>query len=122
MSGEIWKAYRNGNLTLAQRITVALEHFAIHNSGKLPAVIRVNRKMRKRRSRRSRRWGWGWRSQPTAVRCRVRYGWRSVPSRVLHPRQRPFLRVRRTWKMATCRQVVDMLGHFVSGLSNGRDG
>ena len=44
MSGEIWKAYRNGNLTLAQRITVALEHFAIHNSGKLPAVIRVDPK------------------------------------------------------------------------------
>ena len=40
-----WKVYpRNGAATLAERITIALEHYAIHNGGKLPAGIRVNPK------------------------------------------------------------------------------
>ena len=42
-----WKVYpRNGNgkATFAERLTIALEHYAIHNNGALPAGIRVNPK------------------------------------------------------------------------------
>jgi hypothetical protein len=37
-----WKLYRNGSMTLEQRITVALEHYSVHNGGRLPAGIKVN--------------------------------------------------------------------------------
>ena len=40
-----WKVYpRNGKASFAERLTIALEHYAIHNAGKLPAGIRVNPK------------------------------------------------------------------------------
>jgi len=34
--------YRNGSTTLTERITKALEHYAIHNVDALPSEIRVN--------------------------------------------------------------------------------
>lgn len=37
-----YKTYRNSNLSLAQRIMAALEHYAVHNGGALPAAIVVN--------------------------------------------------------------------------------
>jgi hypothetical protein len=39
-----WKVYRNGSQTLTERIGAALEHYAVHNAGALPAGIRVNPK------------------------------------------------------------------------------
>ena len=39
-----YTVYRLREVTLAERITAALEHFAIHNDGALPRGIRVNPK------------------------------------------------------------------------------
>jgi hypothetical protein len=37
-----YKNYRNGTKTLTERITAALEHWAVHNGGELPAAVVVN--------------------------------------------------------------------------------
>ncbi len=39
-----WQTYRNGSTALPERITAALEHYAIHNDGALPRGIVVNPK------------------------------------------------------------------------------
>jgi hypothetical protein len=44
MSASTCTVYRLNERSLAQRITVALEHYSVHNGGRLPAGIRVNPK------------------------------------------------------------------------------
>jgi hypothetical protein len=37
-----YKLYRNGAATLTERIGKAIEHYTIHNGGRLPAAVIVN--------------------------------------------------------------------------------
>jgi len=39
-----WKVYPRNGKTFSEHLTIALEHYAIHNDGALPAAIRVNPK------------------------------------------------------------------------------
>jgi len=38
------KVYRNGAATMTERIGRAIEHYTIHNGGRLPAAVVVNKR------------------------------------------------------------------------------